>query len=63
MTYNQKIGAPAEPQKNKTFLLHRMIRVINQQCVFVIKYGLSFLKSYFVFLLVNDVLVGIPFKI
>ena len=62
MTYNQKIGAPAEPQKNKTFLLHRMIRVINQQRVFIIKDRLGFFERDMMFFLVRYVLVGIPFK-
>ena len=62
MTNNQKICPPAEHQQNKTFLLFRMIRVINQQRVFIIKDRLCFLKRDMMFFLVRNVLVGIPFK-
>ena len=62
MTNNQKICPPAEPQQNKTFLLFKMIRVINQQRVFIIKDRLCFFKRDMVFFLVRYVLGGIPFK-
>ena len=63
MANDQKICPPAEPQQNKSFLLFRMIRVINQQRVFIIKDRLRFFKRDMMLFLVRYVFVGIPFKI
>ena len=62
MANDQEICPPAKPQQNKPFLLFRMIRVINQQRVFIIKDRLGFFKRDMMFFLVRYVLVGIPFK-
>ncbi len=63
MTHNQQICFSAETQKNKPLLLFRMIRVINQQCIFIIEYCLRFLKRYSMLSLINNVFVGVPFEI
>ena len=62
MANDQKICPPAKTQQNKTFLLFRMIRVIDQQCIFVIKDRLGFFKRNMMLFLVRYVLIGIPFK-
>ena len=62
MTDHKYISSMAKTEKNKPLFLLGMIRIVDQQSVVIIEYRLSFLKRYFMFFLIQYVLIGIPLK-
>ena len=62
MTDHKHIGAMAKAEKNKPLFLLGVIRIVNQQCIFIIKNRLSFFKGYSMLFLIRYVLAFVPFK-
>ena len=62
VTDDQQICYRAHAQNDKPLFVLRMFRIINHQGPFIIENRLGFLKGYFMFRLVDSVLILVPFK-
>ena len=62
MAYNADFFRSRCADNQKTFLIFRMIRVVEQNRRIVKEYRLCFFKGNLVFLLIDTVLIFIPFK-
>ena len=62
MTNHKHISAMAKAEKNKPLFLLGVIRIVNQQCIFIIENRLSFFKRYSMLFLIRYVLAFVPLK-
>jgi hypothetical protein len=62
MADHKKTKAGAKTEQEETVLVHRVVWVVNQQCVVVEEDGLGFRKRNAVALPIQSVLVLVPFE-